>query len=81
MLLSTLNGHVTANISADADFRWIAETATGDIQLNASAGKISAAGLNVALDAQIELKASGNAKASIQASGECSIQGALVRIN
>jgi DUF4097 and DUF4098 domain-containing protein YvlB len=34
VVLSTLNGHVTATVPPDADFRWIAETATGDIRTN-----------------------------------------------
>jgi DUF4097 and DUF4098 domain-containing protein YvlB len=34
VVLSTLNGHVTATVPPGADFRWIAETMTGDIRTN-----------------------------------------------
>ncbi|HEX2060063.1 MAG TPA: hypothetical protein VHK90_04930, partial [Thermoanaerobaculia bacterium] len=34
VMLSTVNGHVTASVAADADFRWVAETAMGDIRTN-----------------------------------------------
>lgn len=34
VVLATLNGHVTASVAGNADFRWIAETATGDIRTN-----------------------------------------------
>lgn len=57
-------------------------TATsGDIQHSASAGKVAASALNVTLEAQMELSASGNAKAALEAKGETTITGALVRIN
>ncbi|MFP5245541.1 MAG: DUF4097 family beta strand repeat-containing protein [Thermoanaerobaculia bacterium] len=32
VLLSTINGHITATVAGDADFRWVAETSTGDIR-------------------------------------------------
>lgn len=32
VLLSTVNGHITATVAGDADFRWIADTARGDIR-------------------------------------------------
>lgn len=34
VVLSTINGHVTASVAADADFRWVADTAMGDIRTN-----------------------------------------------
>jgi DUF4097 and DUF4098 domain-containing protein YvlB len=34
VILSTVNGYITATLDADKDFRWIAETATGDIRTN-----------------------------------------------
>lgn len=34
VVLSTVNGHITASVAANADFRWIAETAKGDIRTN-----------------------------------------------
>jgi len=34
VILSTVNGHITATLDANLDFRWIAETATGDIRTN-----------------------------------------------
>lgn len=34
VVLATLNGHVTASVASTADFRWVAETATGDIRTN-----------------------------------------------
>ena len=34
VVLSTVNGHVTASVAANADFRWIAETGMGDIRTN-----------------------------------------------
>lgn len=34
VLLATLNGHVTATVAGNADFRWVAESATGDIRTN-----------------------------------------------
>lgn len=68
-------------ITLDAQSGVTITTATGDISLSASAGKISAAGLNVELDAQAELSATGNATATLKASGILTIQGALVKIN
>lgn len=56
-------------------------TATGDIALTASAGAVSATGLNVELTAQAELTATGNAAATLTSSGIMTIQGALVKIN
>ncbi|MEA2463901.1 MAG: hypothetical protein QOJ98_1648 [Acidobacteriota bacterium] len=32
VVLATLNGHVTASVASNADLRWVAETATGDIR-------------------------------------------------
>ncbi|HYI12724.1 MAG TPA: hypothetical protein VEK57_26985 [Thermoanaerobaculia bacterium] len=34
VVLSTVNGHVTATVAGTADFRWVAETGTGDIRTN-----------------------------------------------
>ncbi|HEX8618078.1 MAG TPA: hypothetical protein VF911_10880 [Thermoanaerobaculia bacterium] len=34
VVLATLNGHVTASVAGNADFRWVAESATGDIRTN-----------------------------------------------
>lgn len=34
VVLSTVNGHVTASVAPNADFRWIAETGMGDIRTN-----------------------------------------------
>lgn len=34
VILSTVNGDVTVQVAASADFRWIAETAKGDIRTN-----------------------------------------------
>lgn len=34
VVLATVNGNVTAQVAAGADFRWIAETAKGDIRTN-----------------------------------------------
>jgi len=34
VMLSTINGHITATVAADADFAWVAETAAGDIRTN-----------------------------------------------
>lgn len=34
VVLSTVNGHVTATVAPTADFRWVAEAATGDIRTN-----------------------------------------------
>ncbi|HYK03749.1 MAG TPA: DUF4097 family beta strand repeat-containing protein [Thermoanaerobaculia bacterium] len=34
VVLATLNGHVTASVASNADLRWVAETATGDIRTN-----------------------------------------------
>lgn len=34
VVLSTVNGHVNATVDGSADFRWVAETATGQIQTN-----------------------------------------------
>jgi hypothetical protein len=33
-VLSSINGHVTGSVPADADFQWVAETAKGDIRTN-----------------------------------------------
>lgn len=68
-------------IKLDAQTGVSITTATGDISLTASAGKLSGAALNVELAAQAELTASGNATASLKASGILTIQGALVKIN
>jgi uncharacterized protein involved in type VI secretion and phage assembly len=68
-------------IKLDAQSGVTITTATGDISLSASAGKISAAGLNIELDADAELNAAGNATATLKASGILTIQGALVKIN
>ncbi|MDC0713315.1 type VI secretion system tip protein VgrG [Stigmatella sp. ncwal1] len=57
------------------------QASVGNVEISAEAGKVEASGLEVELSAEIELKASGTAKASLQAAGETSIQGALVRIN
>jgi DUF4097 and DUF4098 domain-containing protein YvlB len=34
VILSTVNGHITATVNGTADFRWVAETSTGDIRTN-----------------------------------------------
>lgn len=34
VVLSTVNGHITATVAPTADFRWVAEAATGDIRTN-----------------------------------------------
>lgn len=34
VVLSTVNGHITASVAPDGDYRWIAETAMGDIRTN-----------------------------------------------
>jgi DUF4097 and DUF4098 domain-containing protein YvlB len=34
VMLSTVNGAVTATVAGDADFRWVAKSATGDIRTN-----------------------------------------------
>jgi DUF4097 and DUF4098 domain-containing protein YvlB len=34
VVLSTVNGHITATVAGTADFRWVAETGTGDIRTN-----------------------------------------------
>ena len=34
VILSSVNGHITATLDANLDFRWIAEAATGDIRTN-----------------------------------------------
>jgi hypothetical protein len=68
-------------ITLDAQSGITITTATGGISLSASAGKISAAGLDVAVDAQTELSATGRATAALKASGILTIQGALVKIN
>jgi DUF4097 and DUF4098 domain-containing protein YvlB len=34
VVLSTVNGAITATVAGDADFRWVAKTATGDIRTN-----------------------------------------------
>jgi DUF4097 and DUF4098 domain-containing protein YvlB len=34
IVLATLNGDVTASVAGNADLRWVAETATGDIRTN-----------------------------------------------
>lgn len=38
VLLSTVNGNVTATLAGDADFRWVAETARGDIRTSMQQG-------------------------------------------
>lgn len=57
------------------------QATAGNVALQADAGKVQASGLEVELNAELELKASGTAKASLQAAGEVEIQGALVKIN
>lgn len=70
-----------STIKLDAQSGITITTATGDISLGASAGKVSAAALNVELNADAELNAAGNATATLKASGILTIQGALVKIN
>ena len=38
VLLSTVNGNVTATVAGDADFRWVAETGRGDIRTSMQQG-------------------------------------------
>jgi Rhs element Vgr protein len=56
-------------------------TVAGDIIASASAGKINNSAMNIALSAQMELSASAQAMASLEANGETTIRGGLVRIN
>jgi Rhs element Vgr protein len=68
-------------IKLDAQSGVTITTASGDISLSAAGGKISAAGQNVQIEAEAELSASGNAAATLKATGTLTIQGALVKIN
>jgi uncharacterized protein involved in type VI secretion and phage assembly len=70
-----------STITLDAQSGITIKTEAGDISLSASAGKVSAAGLNIELDADENLKATGGATAAFKATGELTIRGALVKIN
>jgi len=51
------------------------------ISLESSGGDLSGKGMNVSLEADITLKAAGNASAEFSASGQTSLKGAMVMIN
>ncbi len=55
--------------------------AISGISLESSGGDLSGKGMNVSLEADITLKAAGNASAEFSASGQTSLKGAMVMIN
>lgn len=55
--------------------------AVSGISAEASAGDFTGKGLNVTLEAQIAMKAAGNASAEFSASGQTVVKGAMVMIN
>lgn len=55
--------------------------AVSGISLEASAGDLTGKGLNVSLEAQVSMKAAGNASAEFSASGQTTLKGAMVMIN
>lgn len=57
------------------------QSSAGKIALSASAGDVTASGLNVNLTAQIGAKVTGSATAEISASGQTTVKGAIVMIN
>ncbi len=80
VVLATLNGHVSATVDSTVDFRWVAETATGDIRTNLPArgafiGPVFRASVNApggptitttSLMGNVHLLASGTGVASTQ---------------
>ena len=55
--------------------------AVSGVSLEASGGDLTGKGLNVSLEAQVSMKAAGNASAEFSASGQTALKGALVMIN
>ena len=67
-------------ISIEATEKLILKGTQG-ITIESSGGDVNINGLNIKESAQMEYSAKGDAKASIQASGELTIKGAMVMIN
>jgi Rhs element Vgr protein len=59
----------------------ISLSATQNLELASSGGDLSGAGINVKLNAQAQLTATGAASAEISASGQTTVKGAMVMIN
>lgn len=55
--------------------------AVSGISMEASGGDLKGKGLNVSLEAQVSMKAAGNASAEFSASGQTTLKGAMVMIN
>lgn len=69
-----------ADISLKADGKVDISGTTG-INLSSSGGDVTGDGLNVTLEAQVAMKAAGNATAEFSASGQTTLKGAMVMIN
>lgn len=69
-----------ADISLKADGKVDISGTTG-INLSSSGGDVTGDGLNVTLEAQVAMKAAGNASAEFSASGQTTLKGAMVMIN
>ncbi|TVP46482.1 MAG: type VI secretion system tip protein VgrG [Mongoliibacter sp.] len=68
------------DITLDAKGK-ISLKAVSGIELTASGGDLKGKGLNVALEAQVAMKAAGNASAEFSAAGQTVVKGAMVMIN
>jgi phage protein D/phage baseplate assembly protein gpV len=55
--------------------------AVSGITMEASGGDLTGKGLNISLEAQVSMKAAGNASAEFSASGQTALKGAIVMIN
>jgi Rhs element Vgr protein len=69
------------DLTLDATGNVTIKSSTGKIASTASAGDVTASGLNVTLTAQIAAKLAGSATAEISASGQTTVKGAIVMIN
>lgn len=69
-----------ADISLKADGK-VDISGTAGINLSSSTGDLTGDGLNVTLEAQVAMKAAGNATAEFSASGQTTLKGAMVMIN
>lgn len=68
------------DISIKADGK-VDISGTSGINLSSSAGDVTGDGMNVTLEAQVGMKAAGNATAELSASGQTTVKGAMVMIN
>lgn len=68
------------NIVLDAKGK-ISLKAVSGIEMAASGGDLEGKGLNVSLEAQVAMKAAGNASAEFSAAGQTTLKGAMVMIN